>query len=205
MLSRPILRQFVRSPARNAVFNEYQAQFAMSVRALSVNGLISSRSQPHRKPYFLQGTVVNKFSSSHVSTSRDSPKEEEQDISKLSGVKRLKMLWKNYGVLTLVTYFSLYGCTLTGMFFALEADLLSASSFGLDAASVIASVCCVALIPFISSRHNGSVFYSFATLSKIGPDTTSCPSFFVKTQYMVSGLCTQALFINLTQFYCLFS
>lgn len=143
MLSRYFLRQFVRSPARYAVFNESCARLTMPVRALSANGLISTRLHPHSKPYFLQGTVVNKFSSSHVSTSRDAAKGEDEDISKLSGVKRLKMLWKNYGMLSLVTYFSLYGCTLTGMFFALKADLLSASSFGLDAVSVISSVCCV--------------------------------------------------------------
>lgn len=94
-----------------------------------------------RRPVGTPWALFHKFRSSNISTSRGTPAADEaRDSSKLSAVQKLKLSWKKYGVLTLVTYFGLYGCTLTGIFFALKTDILSASSFGLDATTVISSV-----------------------------------------------------------------
>ena len=66
--------------------------------------------------------------------SRESGQVEEKN---LTSVQKLQRLWKKYGVLTVVTYLSVYASTLSGIFFALDFDLFNAATFGLDTTTLI--------------------------------------------------------------------
>ena len=81
------------------------------------------------------------LTTSHLSAGgKETSKPHDEIDSNLSTGEKLKVLWKKYGLLSVGTYLSMYGVTLTAMFFALKTDLLSASSFGLDPVTVISSV-----------------------------------------------------------------
>ena len=54
---------------------------------------------------------------------------------------KLKLLWSKYGVVTAVTYFSIYGSTLAGLYFSLEYDIFHASTLGFDPAQTVQGVC----------------------------------------------------------------
>ncbi len=54
---------------------------------------------------------------------------------------KFKHLWKKYGVLAVGTYFGIYFGTLGGMFLALDYNLFTSSTFGLDPAYAIDKFC----------------------------------------------------------------
>ena len=108
-------------------------------RAMSLLPAVATRRRVSDQVYHKQpSTIAHKFSSSNLSTDRNVAADDDEQ--KLSTLQKFKLTWKKYGMLTVVSYFTLYGCTLAGMFFALEVDLFSASSFGLDKAKLISSV-----------------------------------------------------------------
>lgn len=54
--------------------------------------------------------------------------------------EKIKLLWKKYGIMFVVTYLSVYGITLTSVFATLDFGLLNASSIGLEQAVVVTKV-----------------------------------------------------------------
>lgn len=134
LMNRTAARLISRLSVNFAVRGQHYRCSAGLYRSLSA--FTTSSRNDTAKPVIL----VNTCSSSNVSTNREPAMNEDLDASKLTTVQKFKLMWKKYGILTVITYFGLYGCTLTAMFLALEADVLSASSFGLDSTTVISSV-----------------------------------------------------------------
>ena len=56
-------------------------------------------------------------------------------------------MWQNYGYVFIGTYIGVYLVTLGSMFAALDMDVFSASTFGLDPASAVHKVSLVSLCP----------------------------------------------------------
>jgi hypothetical protein len=87
-------------------------------------------------------TNVRKFHSS--TAGKDPKKQEHQSISRslegLSMKDKLKKLWKDYGIVAITTYFSIYGFTLASFFFLLDFNLIHSSTVGLDPAWAIEKV-----------------------------------------------------------------
>lgn len=63
-----------------------------------------------------------------------------EEKRKLTVKEKLQDLWKKYGYTYVGTYLGLYGLTLGGLYFALDHDILSAASFGLNAATATTNV-----------------------------------------------------------------
>lgn len=54
---------------------------------------------------------------------------------------KVKVMWKNYGVVAITTYLCVYLCTLSSVFLSLDYDIFNAASFGLDPAAAVQKVC----------------------------------------------------------------
>ena len=55
--------------------------------------------------------------------------------------ERIGVLWKKYRYVFVLTYLSVYGATLSGLFYTLDSGLLTASTMGLESSDVIEKVC----------------------------------------------------------------
>lgn len=85
--------------------------------------------------------LINKqFKSFFSSSPSPSPPSSSTSSSSTSSVEKFKLLWKKYGYVFVGTYLSVYGITLTSIFFALEIDIFKASDFGYDAKTLTQSV-----------------------------------------------------------------
>jgi hypothetical protein len=93
-------------------------------------------------PLCFAATNIRQFHSS--AAGKDEKKREHQSISRslegLSMKAKLKKLWKDYGVVAITTYFSIYGLTLASFFFLLDFNLIHSSTVGLDPAWAIEKV-----------------------------------------------------------------
>ena len=54
--------------------------------------------------------------------------------------ERIGLLWRKYRYVFVLTYLSVYGATLSGMFYTLDSGLLTASTMGLESSDVIEKV-----------------------------------------------------------------
>ena len=54
---------------------------------------------------------------------------------------KLKVLWKQYGGVAVVTYLSVYICTLSSVFVSLDLDIFNAATFGLDPNAAVKKFC----------------------------------------------------------------
>ena len=57
---------------------------------------------------------------------------QEEKEAKLTLARRVKILWKRYGMLTIGTYFSVYFVTLSSVFLALDNQIVNFDAFGFD-------------------------------------------------------------------------
>ena len=83
---------------------------------------ISSNNNNERKNY------IRLFSSSEV--------DEKDDLK-----SKLKVLWKQYGGVAVITYLSVYICTLSSVFVSLDLDIFNAATFGLDPNAAVKKFC----------------------------------------------------------------
>lgn len=83
---------------------------------------ISSNNINQRKNY------IRLFSSSEV--------DENDDLK-----SKLKVLWKQYGGVAVITYLSVYICTLSSVFVSLDLDIFNAATFGLDPNAAVKKFC----------------------------------------------------------------
>lgn len=65
---------------------------------------------------------------------------------------KFKEMWKNYGVVAVGTYLSLYVMTLGSIFTSLDFDLFSASSVGFDPVAAVKKVC--DLVEYVSGNDS---------------------------------------------------
>ena len=77
---------------------------------------------------------------SRLETSKTEEKQEKVSVEKISFKDKAANMWKAYGKVAIATYLGVYITTLSSMFLALNYDIFSASTFGLDPASAIAKV-----------------------------------------------------------------
>ena len=54
---------------------------------------------------------------------------------------KVKVLWKQYGGVAVVTYLSVYICTLSSIFISLDYDIFNAATFGLDPNAAVKNFC----------------------------------------------------------------
>ena len=86
----------------------------------------------------------------------------EREIARTTSYKeKIKLLWNKFGIIFVVSYLSVYGMTLGGLFVTLDSGLLTASSMGLEPADVIKNVRMLylplghAVFPFLICVVNG--------------------------------------------------
>lgn len=79
------------------------------------------------------GGKIRMFSAGH---NNDKTEHEEPIAFK----EKVKLMWKKYGKLAIVTYASVYIGTLTSVFLALDFNVFNAASVGFDHAAAIAKV-----------------------------------------------------------------
>lgn len=77
----------------------------------------------------------------HFSTTPDKKDEKNELKSDVKGpVSKLKLLWKQYGFVSVATYSGLYLSTLSGLFLLLDYDVFNAATVGLDPAIAVLKV-----------------------------------------------------------------
>lgn len=54
---------------------------------------------------------------------------------------KLKVMWKQYGGVAVLTYLSVYVCTLSSVFISLDYDIFNAATFGLDPNAAVKKFC----------------------------------------------------------------
>lgn len=91
---------------------------------------------------------------------------------------RVKLLWKQYGMISVGTYLGVYVATLSSIFFSLDYDIFNAATFGFDPITAIKKVInqlvlnlinnniIMVLLNHSSSLQNICIFNSFAILLK---------------------------------------
>lgn len=127
---------------------------SVAVRALTTVAADGVRKRKKQTPAMPRLAVpVDVLSRSFHNTSllqNDDKKNQDSTTSSSSaattapnmGMKdKFKHLWKKYGVLAVGTYFGIYFGTLGGMFLALDYNLFTSSTFGLDPAYAIDKFC----------------------------------------------------------------
>lgn len=77
----------------------------------------------------------------------------ETDGKKKSMKAVFTEMWHNYGYVFIGTYIGVYLVTLGSMFAALDMDVFSASTFGLDPASAVHKVRLDSSLPLLSLRY----------------------------------------------------
>jgi hypothetical protein len=86
-------------------------------------------------------TMVNKSITSHMfSTNVDKENEKPKETKAAAFQHGLQSMWKKYGTVFIGTYLSVYVGTLTSLFFALDYDVFSIASIGLDPAAAVSKV-----------------------------------------------------------------
>jgi hypothetical protein len=85
-------------------------------------------------------TAENTSSSSTSNTSSSSTAA-TPSMANMGMKDKFKHLWKQYGVIAIGTYFGIYFSTIGGMYLALDYDIFSSSTFGLDPAYAIEKFC----------------------------------------------------------------
>ena len=88
--------------------------------------------------YMSSLNVHNKAVEGKDAASIDATTDEMKDLSTKD---KVKLMWQRYGMVFVGTYLITYTSTLGGLFFALDNDLLLASSLGLDTAQSVQRVC----------------------------------------------------------------
>jgi hypothetical protein len=73
---------------------------------------------------------------------------------------KFKKLWKQYGMIAVGTYLTVYISTLGSLFLAVDYDILNAASVGLDPVMAIEKVRACVIISITFSSF-GSMFNSF--------------------------------------------
>jgi len=96
---------------------------------------------------------------SHRFYSCTNPRNEEKTNKDQAVVKpptmqeKFKKLWKNYGLIAVGTYLTIYGTTLGSLFLAVDYDILNAASVGLDPAMAVEKVSYLFILACLSSSH----------------------------------------------------
>lgn len=82
---------------------------------------------------------IRLYSSSHFNQDKDDKKDSTLD-KKPSMKDKFKKLWKQYGMIAVGTYLTVYVSTLGSLFLAVDYDILNAASVGLDPVMAIEKV-----------------------------------------------------------------
>lgn len=83
---------------------------------------------------------------------KDSKTTSSTDIAKPSMQEKFKKLWKNYGMIAVGTYLTMYVTTLGSLFLAVDYDILNAASVGLDPIVAIDKFCGV--VELFTGNHS---------------------------------------------------
>ena len=87
-----------------------------------------------------QPLLARLYSSTSIRNDDDDDKKKSQVPQKPSMKDKFKKLWKQYGMIAVGTYFTIYASTLGGLFLAVDYDILNAASVGLDPVMAIDKV-----------------------------------------------------------------
>jgi hypothetical protein len=85
---------------------------------------------------------------------------------------KVKIMWKKYGRVAIVTYFGVYIGTLSSLFLALDFGLFNSATFGFDHAAAIAKVCLLYCAPFAVSMPVTSVTTVFCQVCDLYESAT---------------------------------
>lgn len=83
---------------------------------------------------------IRLYSSSNIQQDNDDQKT-NLDKKKPSMKDKFKNLWKQYGMIAVGTYLTIYISTLGSLFLAVDYDILNAASVGLDPIMAVEKVC----------------------------------------------------------------
>jgi hypothetical protein len=100
-----------------------------SIKVKPLRPLPSSLVVPSRS---FSATKVSSTGKSDVLDKTTNTNQSSTQNQQLSLKDKLKTLWKQYGLIAVGTYLSIYVATLSSMFVALDWDIFNAATFGLD-------------------------------------------------------------------------
>ena len=108
----------------------------MLFRSISHNPICSKslHISNFRRNSFVYTPIVSQI---RLFTTKPDDHHESKDTS-MNG--KLKKMWRKYGVITIVTYLSIYATTLSSLFISLDYGLFNASTVGVDPVEAIKKV-----------------------------------------------------------------
>jgi hypothetical protein len=117
-------------------------------------------------------TMVYKSITSHMFSTNVDKENDKHKETKGEAIKHgLQSMWKKYGTVFIGTYLSVYVGTLTGLFFALDYDIFSIASVGLDPAAAVSKVG-ILVISFKLYFLNSSQFQACDLVEKLTGNTS---------------------------------
>lgn len=130
------LRSIVASARRQSTTHNYFTAVSRASVVYSPTHSVRSIALPQISRSHTYSSPLSGKQSRSMASTDDATEAEDTSVK-----GKLMKMWKNYGVVTIGTYLSIYVSVLSSFYFALDYDVFKASTFGLDPAAAVQKVC----------------------------------------------------------------